>query len=169
MLKLVLPTIDNKNDVINFYKEFENISKTCIGFNNHNDYDKWLIQMENRKNNINLPTGYVRENFYLCYQHEELVGVFSFKFELTDYLYNYGGNIGYATKPSLWHRGIGNEILKEGLNVIKELGYTKVLLVVDDDNIASIKIIEKNGGILENEIFDEEEKVNVKRYWINIE
>lgn len=49
--------------------------------------------MKNRHTGENLPKGFVRENFYLCYDKDELIGVFSFKFELTEFLLNYGGHM----------------------------------------------------------------------------
>ncbi len=47
-----------------------------------------------------------------CYLRDELIGVFSLKFELTDCLYSYGGHIGYAVKPSCRNRGYATEMLK---------------------------------------------------------
>ena len=56
--------------------------------------------MRNRHTGENLQEGYVRENFYLCYENNRLIGVFSLKFELTDYLLNFGGHTGYAARPN---------------------------------------------------------------------
>lgn len=41
-----------------------------------------------------------------------------------------------------------------------------VLAVCDEDNYASEKVILKNGGVLENRLFDRDEGVYVKRYWL---
>ena len=41
-------------------------------------------------------------------------------------------------------------------------------MVCDKDNIASAKTIIKNGGILENEITDEDGSVE-QRYWIELD
>lgn len=95
--------------------------------------------MNNRISGKNLPAGYVRENFYLCYDGDDMVGVFNLKFELTEFLLNFGGHIGYAVKPS--RRSMG---------------------------CASERVIIKNGGIFENRLYDDEEKVFVKRYWIDL-
>lgn len=43
-----------------------------------------------------------------------------------------------------------------------------MLCVCDEDNIASERVIIKNGGIFENRLYDDEEKVFVKRYWIDL-
>lgn len=41
----------------------------------------------------------------------------------------------------------------------------KVFLTCDKDNIASAKIIQANGGILENEVYDNHKLI--QRYWIH--
>ncbi|WP_140398010.1 GNAT family N-acetyltransferase [Lachnoclostridium sp. An169] len=60
-------------------------------------------------------------------------------------------------------------MLSKGLKYSKEvLGLKKVLITCDESNIASARIIEKNGGKLQdtivNVIDDVERKT--KRYWI---
>lgn len=168
-MTFVLPDESHYDDVISFYGEFENDGSTCIGYANFHNYDEWVKEKQNRHTGENLPDGFVRENFYLCYYEDKLVGVFSLKFELTDYLYNYGGHIGYAVRPSMRKRGLGTAILKQGLEISKKFGFKKILAVCDDDNTASEKIIVKNGGVFENKLFDEEENVFVKRYWIKLD
>ena len=62
-------------------------------------------------------------------------------------------------------------LLKLGLEKAKELVLQEqVLVTCDDDNIGSYKIIEKNGGILENKVenIDEGETFLTRRYWIKI-
>lgn len=44
----------------------------------------------------------------------------------------------------------------------------RLLLVCDDDNYASEKVILRNGGQYEDTRYDPEEAVNVKRYWISL-
>ena len=44
----------------------------------------------------------------------------------------------------------------------------KLLLVCDDGNYASEKVILRNGVVYEDTRFDPEEAVNVKRYWITL-
>lgn len=168
MIKFILPNKNNKEDVLAFYDEIEKNGDECIGFKNHSNYDKWLIEMQNRHLGENLPKGYVKENFYLCYDENKLIGVFSLKFELTEYLLNYGGHIGYATLPSQRRKGYATNMLKEGLKIAKKLGFNKVLCVCDDDNIGSEKVIIKNNGILKNTLFDPAENVTVKRFWIDL-
>lgn len=47
-------------------------------------------------------------------------------------------------------------MLVQGLDIARELGFVRVLCVCDEDNIASERVIIKNGGIFENRLYDEE-------------
>lgn len=168
MLKFVLPTEQNRDDVQAFYKEFEARGDECIGIGNYKNYEMWLNGIQNRRTGKNLPKGYVRENFYLCFEGERQVGVLNLKFELTEYLLNYGGHIGYAVRPSDRNRGLATQMLKQSLQMAKEFGFDRVLCVCDSDNRASEKVILKNGGEFENELYDPYEGVIVKRFWIKL-
>ena len=168
MLDFILPTQEHKDDVIKFYDAFAATNSSCIGYNGYKNYDKWLEGMQNRKNGINLPPGYVRENFYLCYEGSKLIGVFSLKFELTEFLRNFGGHVGYAVLPSERNRGLATQILSQGFEIAKKFNFTQILAICDEDNYASAKVIVKNGGAFENKLFDEDEKVFVNRYWIKV-
>ena len=77
-----------------------------------------------------------------------------------------GGHIGDGVRPSRRGEGIATKMIAMALEECKKLGLEKVLMVCDKDNIASRRTIEKNGGILENEI---EVDGNVEqRFWITI-
>lgn len=97
-----------------------------------------------------------------------MVGVFSLKFELTEFLLKYSGHIGYATSPSERNRGLATKMLKQGLELAKSFGFEHILCICDNGNHASEKVILKNGGIFENELYDPYEKVTVKRFWVQL-
>ena len=75
MLTFCLPDQTHEMDVLNFYAEMAAQGDSCIGMGNWQDYPAWLRGMENRHTGTDLPEGYVRENFYLCYAGETLVGI----------------------------------------------------------------------------------------------
>ena len=50
----------------------------------------------------------------------------------------------------------------------KEIGLEKVLLTCDDGNIASERTILANDGVYESTVFEVDENVDVKRFWIKI-
>jgi predicted acetyltransferase len=47
-----------------------------------------------------------------------------------------------------------------------QLDISRVLVTCDDDNLGSIRTIEKNGGMLENVIDRPDLRVPKRRYWI---
>ena len=63
-------------------------------------------------------------------------------------------------------KGYATEMIRLALQECKKLGLTKVLMVCDKDNIGSAKSIQKNGGVLENEILEDGDII--QRYWIDL-
>ena len=117
-----------------------------------------------------LKPGYVPSyDYFLIDDKENFIGKISIRIGLTESLLKHAGNIGYGINPLYWNKGYGNKILELGLKQAKHLGLKhKVLVTCDDDNIASAKIIEKNGGILQDVIENnvEDEYILTRRYWI---
>lgn len=99
----------------------------------------------------------------------KFIGEFQLRLELTDDIMLGIGSIGYSVRVTEWGKGYGNEILKQGLEIARNYGLEKVLLNIDDDNHASTRICENNGGNLMDKVMlesKEEGKHLVRRYWI---
>ena len=54
------------------------------------------------------------------------------------------------------------------LDECRRLGIDRVLMVCDRDNIGSAKSIINNGGVLENEVENEQDGRIIQRYWIEL-
>ena len=118
-----------------------------------------------------LPKDYVPAYNYFLVDDDIFLGVIMIRIELTDQLLNYGGNIGYGIRPHYWKHGYGTKLLELGLIKAKELiDADKVLITCDDDNVGSYKIIENNGGVLDNKVINIEmgEEFLTRRYWIKL-
>jgi predicted acetyltransferase len=81
---------------------------------------------------------------------DEVVGRISLRHALTPWLLEVGGHIGYAVRPSARRRGHATAALGLMLGVAAARGLDPVLVTCDDDNIGSRKVIEANGGVLED-------------------
>ena len=79
-----------------------------------------------------------------------VVGRVSLRHELTPWLLEVGGHIGYAVRPSARRRGYATAALAKVLPVAAELGIDPALVTCDVDNLGSRKVIEANGGVLED-------------------
>ena len=146
------------------------MKKHNLMFVDINEIDIVQKCMDNRDRN-KLPEGYVPSYDYFLVDDDKFLGIIHIRIELTPNLTRYGGHIGYAINPKYWKQGYGTQILKLGLDKARELGMKdKVLVTCDDDNIGSYKIIEKNGGILENKVENQScgESFITRRYWIEL-
>jgi len=99
---------------------------------------------------------------------EAYVGRVNLRHRLNSRLRRLGGHIGYEIRPSWRGRGFGTLALRLGLERARGLGLRRVLLVCADDNLASRRIIEANGGVLEGIFRVREFTAPVRRYWIDL-
>ncbi len=116
-----------------------------------------------------LPPGFVPSTDYWLIDDGEFVGRVSIRHQLTEWLLKAGGHIGYQIRPSKRCRGYGTQILALVLPKARELGMTRVLVTCDETNIGSKKIIEANGGVLENVLDVGAGAPRKLRYWIELD
>lgn len=96
------------------------------------------------------PAGWVSGTYRWMVADGEVVGRVSLRHELTPWLLEVGGHIGYAVRPSARRRGHATAALGLMLEVAAERGIDPVLVTCDDDNVGSRRAIEANGGVLED-------------------
>lgn len=100
----------------------------------------------------NLPSGWVPCSMFWMIDGDDIVGIVNIRHQLNESLFERGGHIGYEIVPSERNKGYGKKILALSIIKAKEIGIHKILITSFEDNIASRKIIEANGGKLENKI-----------------
>ncbi len=81
----------------------------------------------------------------------EYVGRITIRHHLTPALLRKGGNIGYEVRPSARGRGHATAMLAAALPIAAALGIERARIDCDVANGASRRVIEKNGGLFENE------------------
>lgn len=99
-------------------------------------------------------------------EDDEFIGEVSIRHELNEWLLREGGHIGYGIRPSRQGRGYGRLILALALEECRGLGIERALITCDDEIIASARVIEANGGELDNVIADLAGRGRLRRYWI---
>jgi predicted acetyltransferase len=118
---------------------------------------------------IDLPLNHVPSTFLFAFLGSRIVGRVSIRHSLNESLQRIGGHIGYVVVPEFRRRGYATEILARALQIARDVaGIRHVLVTCDDDNIGSIRTIEKNGGRLENIISGHDLKKPKRRYWIDV-
>jgi predicted acetyltransferase len=127
----------------------------------------FLQRMIDRSEGRGLEPGWVPFTTYWLLDDEgAVVGVSRLRHELTDGLLYHGGHIGYYVRPSARRKGHGTYILALTLTEGRKRGIERFLLTVDSENVPSIRVIEANGGVLEDERIDKDTGRLFRRYWI---
>jgi len=82
---------------------------------------------------------------------DEYIGRLSIRHRLTPHLLYHGGNIGFEVRPTARRRGHATRMLAAALPLAADLGISPARLDCDVANVASRRVIEKNGGVLDEE------------------
>jgi predicted acetyltransferase len=104
--------------------------------------------------------------YWLLDDAGEVVGVSRLRHEIDAVLLHHGGHIGYYVRPSARGEDYGTSVLALTLDEGRKRGIQRFLLSVNSDNVPSIRVIEANGGVFEDERIWEETGRPFRRYWI---
>lgn len=164
-------TINDQQEIKEFIDEINNTDQNFEGLNiikKANDYDLFLKELLINKylGRINPPN--IHQTTFGVFEDNKLIGGFNLRHELTEHTINHGGHIGYLIRPSKRNKGYGTKLLNLALKEAKKINITKVLITCNINNKASEKVILNNGGIYENDYYEEIENETYKRYWIKI-
>lgn len=157
---LEIPTIKRKEEAIKYIEEFQIFNSDINGVGGLdrflNDYDGWLEKLEEDYNRIpNKEKVPARTYFLIRKDDNRIIGMINIRLALNEKLKKFGGNIGYSIRPSERGNGYNNINLYLGLLVCDKYNIDKVLLDADLENPASWKTMEKLGGKLLREYYDD--------------
>ncbi|PXW89174.1 putative acetyltransferase [Streptohalobacillus salinus] len=171
--KLILrePEQQDKQKVLAYRDSFKaNLSTLhgSAGLRDEADYERWLRAVKASKLTENKTPGFVPATTYLVFEPstEALIGMVNLRHELNDDLRNYGGHIGYSVAKDKRRQGYGAQMLALTLDACRRLGLQRVLVTCDVNNEASRRTILKNGGVLEDRRWIDDQQM--ERYWIEI-
>jgi predicted acetyltransferase len=131
-------------------------------------FRRYLEVLAEREHGINLPSpGHVPSTFLFAFVGTRIVGRAAIRHSLNEFLEREGGHIGYVVVPEFRRRGYATAILRLSLPIARDTCCTnRILVTCDDDNVASIRTIEKNGGVLGDVISGSNPARPIRRYWI---
>lgn len=172
-IKLVVPTITYEEQIIAYRNEFLENGDSMDGTSFLREYEQvseWLAFIDRNSREETVTEGLVVATEFLAVRSSDnrLVGMIDVRHTLNDYLLKFGGHIGYSVRRSEWNQGYAKEMLRVALDYCRTIELKKVLVTCDKTNPASAKVIQFNGGKLENELVDETDGETVQRYWITL-
>jgi predicted acetyltransferase len=130
-------------------------------------FSRYLQAWQDRKHNP--APGLVAETTFWLIDGATFIGRLSLRHELNAALTQHGGHIGYEIRPTKRRQGYGTLALKLGLMEARQRSLPRVLITCDDTNLASARIIESNGGLLENTVLVNGRSIPTRRYWIDLQ
>ena len=144
-MQLVFPAPEHKQAAWDYRQEHLDCGETWIhgsaGLHQAEDYDAWLAGV----------IGLV----WFAFVDGKLVGTVAVR----------DGYVGYGVRPSERQKGYAAKMLGLALEKCRARKMEKLLAICDQSNVASIKTVLKNGGVLEDEYTDDDGNV-MRRYWI---
>ena len=132
------------------------------------DFAAFVAQLAREARGEGLPDWAVPQNIYWVVSNGRIVGMLKLRHRLTPALENYGGNIGYAVRPSARGRGVATRMLALALEKARALGLQRVLLTCNPENLASARVMVKNGAVRAADSTNPETGMPHARYWIEL-
>ncbi len=172
-LYLVTMTLDRREQLLAMMKDYQR-----AGESRYDDvlpeveanFAGYVEQLERKERGLDLPPGHVPSTTFWLVRGDtgEIIGSSRLRHRLNELLENEGGNIGYDVRPSERGKGYATRMLAMMLDKARELGLSRVLITCDTDNVASARVIQKNGGRFVDEVIGRTDGQWVSRYWIDL-
>jgi predicted acetyltransferase len=167
-LTLRLPSTDEEEEFLRAHRATSPQWPSFLHFYEEKmPFTRYLDVLAEAQRGEHLPPGRVPVTFLFAFVGPRIVGRVTIRHRLNEFLEREGGHIGYVVVPEFRRRGYATEILRAAVTIAwQRLGLRRVLITCDDDNTASIRTIEKNGGVLQDTILTRGNYKAIRRYWI---
>jgi predicted acetyltransferase len=126
----------------------------------------YLHRLDMLGRGVDVPEGWVPATFLVADVEADVVGRVSIRHELNAYLTEVGGHIGFGVRPGVRRRGYATDMLRQALHLAQQVGVEHALVICDDGNVASAKVIERCGGVLDGAVPGREGQPAKRRYWV---
>lgn len=169
-LFLVRPSKNLEKEIRDYKQEYFAFNEMSIngscGLAHYDDFDEWLelvlaIEKNKLRNGVHASTF-----FSIRKSDNRIIGSIQLRHSLTPELEQHGGHVGYGIRPSERKNGYGKQQLSLILDMARQMGMSKVMVICDKENIASAKTAIRCGGKLACE--NVHDGMPQQIYWIDL-
>lgn len=166
-LRLVRPDMSWKEKALAFRQDFFDHGEPVIFGSELLDkterYEDWLEAVTRNTDPATVnPDWVLTDTFFAVDEEEEIVGIIDLRHSLNGFLADLG-NCGYSVRPSRRRMGFGSRMLSLLLDRARALGMESLHISVERDNIPSVKVIRKSGGVYERGFTHEGQPADIYR------
>lgn len=159
-------TMNDKVAFEEYMREWNNpeeIVPTATNYSRYSSFEDMIEKLDMGESGQD----WVKNTTFFYFIDGVIIGAANIRHKLTKDLLNTGGHIGYGVARSYRGQGYATKILQESLAFARSVGIEKALITCDEDNIASSRVIIKNGG-LEDKPYLQSDGIKSRRFWIDI-
>jgi predicted acetyltransferase len=167
IITLIEPTLELGQELIAMAEEFRDAGDDRYKSARAN-FPAYVHGLLDAARGVNLPPDRMPSSEFWLVSGRHIIGRSKLRYTLTPALKEEGGNIGYDIRPSERRKGYGTLILKLTMEKAREMQLDRVLVTCDTGNVGSAKIIEKNGGRLQDQAISKKSGKLISRYWIEL-
>ncbi len=167
-MKLIKPSIKYQASYLSYIEELGDEERYPFPLDfDHRDFPAMLARIQDFEQGLNLPSGYVPSTTYWMVDGDEIIGVSNLRHHLNDQLKAAGGHIGLGIRPSYRGQKLSIQLLHMTLAKASAIGIKEVHIHCYRDNLASARMIEACGGVLDSEVLADGQVV--LRYVVELE
>lgn len=174
ILKYEIPSLERKEEAINYIKEFYEYNSEVNGSGGLDryldNYEGWLEKLEEDASRIPNEQKVPARTYFLVRESDnKIIGMINIRLALNENLRKLGGHIGYGIRPTERRKGYNKINLYLALLECQKYGIEEVLLTCNKDNLGSSKSMKTLGGKLIKEIYENERyHAYLQFYTINV-
>lgn len=175
---LELPSTRRKNEIIDYINEFVTFNSDINGTGSLDKILEGETFEQALERCLNMQYEDYAKKFGRCQgktfllireSDNKIVGSINVRWNLSEEMKRFGGNIGYSIRPTERRKGYNKINLYLGLIEARKLGLDKVMLDCDVNNLGSARTMQALGGILERTEVDPYDGLLTSVYWFDVD